>query len=77
VLTSTGRSPGRSENRNKSYAFAQISASGRTSYDSTAVTCGLFGCLIEARSNEAKSIDGGVGDPGEVPLHAVNDASIV
>lgn len=49
-LASTALSPGRSENLNKSYALAQISASGKTSYDSTAVTFGLFGCRREERS---------------------------
>jgi hypothetical protein len=54
-----------------------MSASGRTSYDSIAVTCGLFGCLIEARSNEAESIEWDEGDSGEATLHAAKDASIV
>ena len=44
IRTSTARSPGLSENLNRSYWFAQISASGSTEYDSTAVTLGLFGC---------------------------------
>lgn len=41
--TSMVRSPGLSEKRNRSYWFDQISTSGRTSYDSTAVTSGLVG----------------------------------
>ena len=69
--TSTDRSPGLSENRNKSYAFAQISASGNTEYDSTAVTLGLLGCFRAARSKSSE-----VGED-EDPLQAAKDASIV
>lgn len=57
-----GLSPGRSENRNRSYAFAQMFASGKTSYESTAVTFGLFGCLRFERS--------------KLSLAAANDASM-
>ena len=42
--TSGGLSPGRSENLNKSYAFAQMSASGKISNASTAVSSDRMGC---------------------------------
>jgi hypothetical protein len=51
IRTSTGLSPGLSENRNKSYALAQISASGNISKDSTATMLGLLGCRNAPRSN--------------------------
>ena len=49
-LTSTARSPGRSEKRKRSYAFAQMSASGRTSNASTATSSGLVGCRSADKS---------------------------
>lgn len=48
--TSEGLSPGRSENLNKSYVFAQMSTLGKISYDPTGVMLGLFGCLSELKS---------------------------
>jgi len=45
--TSGPRSPGRSLNRNRSYAFAQMSASGSTSYVATARKRGFVGCRSE------------------------------
>lgn len=45
--TSGPRSPGRSLNRNKSYAFAHTSASGSTSYAATARKRGLVGWRSE------------------------------
>ena len=64
-----GRPPNRRENEgitdrslNKSYWFAQISASGSTSYDSTAVTlCFVGWCKV---------------DKSKLSLHAASDASI-
>jgi hypothetical protein len=50
MRTSGGLSPGRSENLNKSYVFAQISTLGKISYELTAVMLGLFGCLRELKS---------------------------
>ncbi len=45
--TSGPRSPGRSLNLNRSYAFAHTSASGSTSYVAAATRRGLVGCRRE------------------------------
>lgn len=67
-------SPGFSLNLNKSYAFAQISASGKTSYESTAVTFGLFGWRRTERSNSASTLETAVDEAG---LLAAKEASMV
>jgi hypothetical protein len=48
--TSEALSPGRSENLNKSYVFAQMSVLGKISYEQTGVMLGLFGCLRVLKS---------------------------
>ena len=71
--TSGGLSPGRSENLNRSYAFAQMSASGKISNASTAVSSGLVGC----RSAESSEFSTAANDASISRSWASRETSIV